>query len=260
MQKILQTLLDLQNVDIRLIDVRARLAKFPKKIAESDARIAAAKADLDASKAAQLATVKDRKKYELDVDSWKDKVRKYRDQGSQVKTNEAYRALQHEVQMAEDEIAKAEDRLLEQMVASEEYDRRIKASEIALKDVEQIERVQRSTVEADRAVAEKDLAELNAERTRAIAEIPEKLLDHYDRIVRKHNGVALAEVRNEKCGACGMIVRPHVIQEMRRADSDEMFHCETCTRIIYYIEPSVSSAPAAASASHASAASTSHES
>lgn len=257
MQKILQNLLDLQNVDIRLIDVRARLAKFPKKIAESDARIAAAKADLDVSKAAQLATVRDRKKYELDVDSWKDKVRKYRDQGSQVKTNEAYRALQHEVQMAEDEIAKAEDRLLEQMVASEEYDRRIKASEIALKDVEQIERVQHSTVEADRAVAEKDLADLSAERTRAIAEIPEKLLDHYDRIVRKHNGVALAEVRNEKCGACGMIVRPHVIQEMRRADSAELFHCETCTRIIYYIEPGVSSAPASQASA---AASTSHES
>ncbi len=261
MQKILQNLLDLQNVDIRLNDVRGRLAKFPKKLAESDARIAAAKADLDSSKAAQLATVKDRKKYELDVDSWKEKVRKYRDQTSQIKTNESYRALLHEVQMAENEIAKAEDRLLEQMVASEEYDRRIKASEITLKDVEQVERVQRSTVESDRAVAEKDLADLNAERTRAIAEIPENLLDHYDRIVRKHNGVALVEVRSEKCGACGMIVRPHVIQEMRRADSAEMFHCETCTRIIYYIEPSVSSAPAAASASQASAsASTSRES
>ncbi len=261
MQKILQNLLDLQNVDIRLNDVRGRLAKFPKKLAESDARVAVAKADLDASKAAQLATVKDRKRYELDVESWKDKVRKYRDQTSQIKTNESYRVLLHEVQMAEEEIAKAEDRLLEQMVASEEYDRRIKASEIALKDVEAVERVHRSTVEADRAVAEKDLADLNAERARAVTEIPENLLDHYDRIVRKHNGVALAEVRNEKCGACGMIVRPHVIQEMRRADSAEMFHCETCTRIIYYIEPSVSSAPAAASASQASAAaSTSHES
>ncbi len=261
MQKILQNLLNLQHVDTRLNDVRARLAKFPNRLAESDARVKAAKVDLDASKAAQLATVKDRKKYELDVDSWKEKVRKYRDQTSQIKTNESYRALLHEVQMAEEEIAKAEDRLLEQMVASEEYDRRIKASEMTLKDVEHVERVQRSTVEADRAVAEKELADLNVERLRAIAEIPENLLDHYDRIVRKHNGVALAEVRDEKCGACGMIVRPHVIQEMRRADSAEMFHCETCTRIIYYIESSVSSAPAAASASQASAsASTSRES
>jgi uncharacterized protein len=252
-QKLLQDLLALQSVDLRLNEVRARLAKFPKKLAESDARVAAAKADLDASKAAQLATVKDRKKYELDVESWKDKVRKYRDQTSQIKTNEAYRALQHEVQMAEDEIAKAEDRLLEQMVASEEYDRRIKASELVLKDVEQVERVERSKVEADRATAEKELADWNAERARAMAEIPEKMMDHYDRIVKKHNGVALAEVRHEKCGACGMIVRPHVIQEMRRADSAEMFHCETCTRIIYYIEPSVSSAPAAASASQGGA-------
>jgi hypothetical protein len=42
-------------------------------------------------------------------------------------------------------------------------------------------------------------------------------------------------------------VRPHVFQEMRRADSDEMFHCETCTRILYYCEP-VSSAATASSA------------
>ena len=38
--------------------------------------------------------------------------------------------------MAEEEIAKAEDRLLEQMVASEEYDRRIKAADQRLKEVE----------------------------------------------------------------------------------------------------------------------------
>jgi predicted nucleic acid-binding Zn-ribbon protein len=247
--KNLQNLLDLQNVDVRLTDVRARLAKFPKKIADSDARIAAAKASVDTSRASQLANVKDRKKYELDVESWKDRVRKYRDQTSQIKTNEAYRALQHEVQLAEQEIAKAEDRLLEQMVASEEYDRRIKAAEAGLKDVEQVERVLHSTVEAERAVAEKELADWEAERARAVADIPENLLDHYERIVKKHHGVALAEVRSEKCGACGMIVRPHVIQEMRRADVEQMFHCETCTRILYLNEPSISSAPAAASAS-----------
>jgi predicted nucleic acid-binding Zn-ribbon protein len=71
-----------------------------------------------------------------------------------------------------------------------------------------------------------------------VAAVPENLLDHYDRIARKHNGVALAEVREEKCGACGMRVRPHVFQEMNRRASEEMFHCETCTRILFYIDPS----------------------
>jgi predicted nucleic acid-binding Zn-ribbon protein len=243
--------MQVQSVDLRLNDVRARLATFPKKLAELDARIATARGEVDRSKAAQLATIKDRKKYELDVEQWKEKVRKYKDQTSQIKTNEAYKALQHEVQMAEDEIAKAEDRLLEQMVASEEYDRRIKTSEKALKDVEENVRGERAKVEAEKSAAEKEFSELNAERERLAAEIPEDMRDHYERIAKKHNGVSLAEVRDEKCTACGMRVRPHVFQEMRRANSEQMFHCETCTRILYYVEPPA--APAAASASQASA-------
>ncbi|MGA7623609.1 MAG: C4-type zinc ribbon domain-containing protein [Candidatus Acidiferrales bacterium] len=242
MLRVLQNLLDLQSVDTRLQDVRTRLAAFPKKSAEVDARVAAARADVEKSKAAQLATMKDRKKYELDVDQWKDRVRKYKDQTSQVKTNEAYKALQHEVQMAEDEIAKAEDRLLEQMVAGEEYDRKIKAAEKFLKEVEESARVERVKLEAEKAVAEKELKEDETERTRAVAGIPENMMDHYDRIMKKHNNVALAEVRDEKCSACGMRVRPHVFQAMRRANSDEMFHCETCTRILYYVEPAASAA------------------
>jgi uncharacterized protein len=155
--------------------------------------------------------------------------------------------------MAEDEIAKAEDRLLEQMVAGEEYDRRIKASEKKLKEVETVAGAERSKIEAEQAKAEKEQAELNSEREAAVAEISENLLDHYTRIAKKHNGIALAEVRDEKCSACGMMIRPHVIQEMRRGGNEEMFHCETCTRILYYIEPSATTPPAAASASASSA-------
>ena len=235
--KVLQNLLELQSVDVRLNDVRSRLAAFPKKIAEFDARIAAAKAELEQSKAAQLATLKDRKKYELDVEQQKERVRKYRDQSAQVKTNEAYKALQHEVQMAEDEISKAEDRLLEQMVAGEEYDRRIKAAEKRLKEVEESVRSQRAILDTEKAAADKDLALVESDRKRVTAEVPEDLLDNYERIAKKHGGVALAEVEDEKCSLCGMHIRPHVFQKMRNANNEELFHCETCTRILYYIEP-----------------------
>ena len=252
MLTILQDLLHLQSLDVRLHDVRSQLAVYPKKLADADAPVAAAKAQLDKSKAAQLAVVKDRKKYELDVEAWKDKARKYRDQTSQVKTNEAYKALQHETENAEKEISKAEDRLIEQMVAGEEYDRQIKQSEQLVKEVEAAMGRERAQIQMEKAAAEKELAELNAQRALAVAKIPENLLDHYERLIKKHNGIALAEVRDEKCAACGMRIRPHVFQEMRRANSEEMFHCETCTRILYYIEPSGTAAPAVASASASS--------
>ncbi len=249
MLKVLQNLLDLQSIDLRRNEVRAQLAAFPKKFAEMETRLSSARTAVDHAKSAQVANFKDRKKYELDVDQAKERVRKYKEQMSLVKTNEAYKALQHEVQMAETEISRAEDRLLEQMVSGEVFDARIKDSQKDLKEIEEAMTRERSRLNTEKSAAEKDLAEVEAERARLVAEIPEDLLDHYDRIARKHNGIALAEVRAEKCSACGMIVRPHVFQEMRRPSSEELFHCETCTRILYYLEPTASAAGAASSTS-----------
>lgn len=251
MQKALENLLEVQNLDKHLNELRMRLAEFPKRLRALEARLAAAKTEIDRTKTARHATLKDRKKYELDVEQWRERAAKYKDQMYQVKTNEAYKALQHEVQMAEDEIRKAEDRLLEQMVSSEEYDAKVKASEKALKEVEEAVGAERLEIDSEKVLAEKDLNELNASRARLVAELPEDLLDHYERIAKKHDGIALAEVRGEKCTACGMRVRPHVFQEMRRPESKEMFHCETCTRILYYIEPTASAAATSPAASPA---------
>jgi hypothetical protein len=55
-QKILQDLFELQSVDVRLSAVRARLAAYPKKLADTDTRIAAAKGELEVSKSANTRT------------------------------------------------------------------------------------------------------------------------------------------------------------------------------------------------------------
>lgn len=236
-------LIALQVVDLRLNELRALLTGFPKRLAEVDARVDAARKQLAAAKEALTTSLKDRKKYELDVDQWKEKVRKYKDQLYEVKTNEAYKALQHEIQTGEAEIAKAEDRLLERMVAGEEYERQVKAGERTLKDVEAAAAAERRAIEAEQAAAQKELERGTAEREKAVAAVPEDLLEHYQRIARKHNGVALAEVRDETCTLCRVRVRPHVFQELRREGSEEIFHCESCTRILYYLEQPMAQAP-----------------
>jgi predicted nucleic acid-binding Zn-ribbon protein len=237
-QPVLQNLLALQSVDIDLHDLRARLGVYPSRKAAIEAQVNAARAGVENSKSAHLTALKERKKYELDVQVWKEKAQKYKDQSYQVKTNEAFKALQHEVQMAEAEAAKAEDRLLEEMVASEEYDRKIKGSEKLLKEVEATAKSEQEKLSTEHGTLEARRKELEKKRAEAVAAIPEDMLDHYNRIARKHGGTALAEIREEKCGACGMRVRPHVFQEIRRDGNKEIFHCETCTRMLYYEEPS----------------------
>lgn len=246
----LKNLIELQKVDLRLIDVRAALAAFPKRIAEVEARVGAARATLAHAKESLTGSLKDRKKYELDVEQWKEKARKYKDQSYEVRSNEAYKALQHEIQMAEAEIAKAEDRLLDRMIAGEDFERQVKAAEKDLKEVEAAAQVEREKLSAEKKTVDAEMAVLTAEREQAVTALPEEILDHYHRIARKHAGVAVAAVLDETCTMCRVRVRPHVFQALRRPATEEIFHCESCTRILYFLEEA---APAPANAAPAPA-------
>jgi len=239
----LKHLIELQSLDLQLGRVRAQLSAYPKRIAEVEARVKAAHDEIARTKDSLLTSLKDRKKYELDVEQWKEKARKYKDQIYEVKTNEAYKALQHEIQMAEAEIAKTEDRLLERMVSGEEYERQVKAAEKNLKEVEAAAQTERAQLNADQTETQKQTDSLAAEREQVVRAVPEDTLDHYHRIARKHSGIALAEVKDETCTMCRVRVRPHVFEALRKPDCAEIFHCESCTRILYYLEQPAAQSP-----------------
>src|SRR5712692_6887242 len=153
----IKRLIELQAIDLRLNELRARLAGVPQRLAEIDARVESARKQLATAREALTNSLKDRKRYELDVEQWKEKARKYRDQSYEVKTNEAYKALQHEIQNAEAEMAQAEDRLLERMVAGEEFERQVKAAERSLKEVEGATDSERRAVQAEQAAVQKEV-------------------------------------------------------------------------------------------------------
>lgn len=236
MHPAIKPLLEVQGIELRIAGLRAALEEFPQRLKEAGARLEAARKQLAGAKEAHTHTLKERKKFELDVEQWKERARKYRDQGAAVKTNEAYKALQHEIANAEAEVSRAEDRLLEQMVAGEEFERRIKAAETALKETEASVQAERRQAEAEQATAKEQLAAAEAERERALVPIPEDLRGRYTRIARRHHGVALVEVRQEQCYGCGMRVLPHLYQELLRPSSEEVIFCETCGRILYVAE------------------------
>ncbi|HEX9759462.1 MAG TPA: C4-type zinc ribbon domain-containing protein, partial [Candidatus Acidoferrales bacterium] len=188
------------------------------------------------AKESHIQSLKDRKTFEMDVDQWKERLRKYKDQSYEVRSNEAYKALQHEIENAEKEIAKAEDRLLERMMAGEEFEKQVKAGEAELKKIEAAAEGERKQIAAEQAEVEKELAALDAEREECVRVVPEDLLDHYVRIAKRHAGIALAAVRDDACSACRVLIRPHVVQALRNPAMQEIIHCESCTRILYYVE------------------------
>src|SRR5580704_7809682 len=199
-------LIDLQAIDLKIVGLRAQLDAFPKQIMALDHKLTDARAAVASAKEAQVNSLKERKKFELDVDQWRERARKYRDQSGSVKTNEAYKALQHEIANAEAEVSKAEDRQLEIMMAGEDVERRVKNAEHNLKQAEQAVAVERKDIETQQVAKKKEFDAALAERERALAPIPEDLRILYDRIAKRHNGTALALARDGQCRGCGMRV------------------------------------------------------
>jgi predicted nucleic acid-binding Zn-ribbon protein len=238
-----QRLVHLQALDTRLAELRSRLQAIPAQLAAADARIGAARQQIASAKEALTTSLKDRKKYEIDVDSWKEKARKYRDQSFEVKTNEAYKALQNEIQHAETQVAQAEDRLLERMVAGEEYERQVKAAERSVIAVESEAQTERQKIQTEQASLQQELQTKEAERREIALTIPENLLGTYEKVAARRHGIGLAEVRDQTCTLCGVRIRPHVFQELGRSESGEIFQCESCTRILYYVEPPAAPSP-----------------
>lgn len=247
-------MIELQRVDLLIAGLRAELDAFPKRVRDADAKLNGARAAVTVAKDGLAKIQKDRKKLDLDVQQWRDRAQKYRDQSSAVKTNEAYKALQHEIANAEAEVAKAEDAELEVMMAAEEVEKRIRHAEANLREDEQAVAKEKREIEALQGEKKKKLEGLLAEREKALAPIPADLLELYERIAKRHHGSALAEARDGQCRGCGMRVLPHTLQELRRDPNEEIYRCESCGMILYSLEPVPLPDPASGSERAASSA------
>src|SRR5262245_25957904 len=221
-------LVELQRVDHQIAALRGELESFPKRIREADAKLNSARAEVTGAKEAHAKIVAERKKHEFEVQQWKDRARKYRDQSSAVKTNEAYKALQHEIANAEAEVAKAEDRQLEVMVAAEDSETRVKNAETNLRDAEQAVNAEKKQIQALNSEKKKALEALLAERQRIIAPVPEDMRNLYERIAKRHHGTALAEARDGQCRGCGLRVLPRILQLLKSEADEELYRCESC--------------------------------
>ena len=249
-------LIELQRVDHQIAVLRAELEGFPKRIRDAETKLGSARADVASAKEAHAQIVAERKKFEFDGQQWKDRARKYRDQSGAMKTNEAYKVLQHEIANAEAEVAKADDRQLEVMMAAEEVEGRVKIAESRLKEAEQAVAAERKEIQAQGTEKKKQLDAATAEREKIIAPVPEDLRELYARIAKRHNGTAMAEARDGQCRGCGMRVLPHILQELATETNEEVYRCESCGLILYTLEPIPIANSAVGSTNTSSAAST----
>ena len=230
----LEKLVQLHRTETELKHVEAELGEIPKKRQEIDDRLARDRSHLDAAKAALEASQKARKQNEASVQDLETKRSKYKGQLMEVKTNKEYTAVLHEIEGVERDIKAREDVILEEMEKAEGLAASVKSEEVDFKAVE---------AEAKRAQAELDAATarlrasaegLRAERDGVAASVPEEARELYARVA-KQRGSGVAEAKDGMCQACHVRMRVQIWVEVRK--NEQIFQCESCSRIVYFEPP-----------------------
>jgi len=227
--------IELQSLDQRISGLDKEVAALPKHIAAIEKTLDSHVRRLEADRAALIANQKDRKKLDGDIQIHQQKISKLKDQMLGAKTNEQYKAFQHEIEYIEKEIRAAEDRILELMTESEPLDSNVRKAEAALKEEKKTVEDEKSRTRERTAVDQKELEQLRKQRAEAAAKLSPATLTTYGRIRKKWNGLVIVEAVTGRCSACQIVLRPQYLQDLKLGET--LMLCESCGRFLFYNPP-----------------------
>ncbi len=227
----IEKLIELQALETRTKHFTARIEQFPRQMAAMQERLHGTKSLMDQQAKTLRRIAADRRQLEGEIQVIEERVSKYRSQLSEVKTNDQYKALLHEIDFHSERIHKMEDEILVSM----EKEESLRAESLRLEQqflkesaqVDQEEQVAREDVEETKI----NLARREEECRALIALIAPEVYETYRKIAGLRKGVALARA-TENCQGCHVRIRPSVLG--RVMGGQQIVNCDSCDRFLYW--------------------------
>ena len=240
----LELLIRLQQVDIKITQLQETITALPQNLRSVEEKLQQQKLVLEQADKAVPGEEARRRRLESDRKDQQQKLIKYREQSSSVKTNEQFHALQHEIGFVEAEIRRIEDEELTSMIKSEGLEsQRAEARKASTLQAKLVEEEKERTRIASESY-QKELAVLQQERTKLRKGVDEPLLAQYDRIASSSRKTALARAVGQRCLSCQMSLRPQFWNQVREGT---LLNCESCGRLLYF-DPGPVTMPSSSSA------------
>jgi len=228
----LDNLRALQEADLKRLDLEQQLAAVPHEVAAVEAKIAAEKQAIETAKAEWHGLEAKKKTLENDIKSAQEKAAKYRTQQLEVRKNDEYRALTHEIETTEATIGGYEEEELKVMYAIDEAKKRFAAAERVLKENISGHEAKITALRAHEKElrGEHEVAVKKTAAARALVSEPQTRL--YDRLAKKPGMPVCVPVQGGRCGGCHMKVSSNIEFEARK--SENIVTCDQCGRIVYW--------------------------
>jgi predicted nucleic acid-binding Zn-ribbon protein len=226
------SLFRLQAVDLELDRLRARSAQVRHAL-EDDEETRRLRTLLDQAEARLAAGRAQNKDAELAVASHRAKADATEKTlyGGTVKNPKELQDLEHELESLRRHLTVLEDRLLDTMVELEEAQALKEACERDLARALEAQAAKRGDLNHELETLLAGIERLEAEREAALASIPEGDAQTYEGLRQSRGGIAVAQVRDGGCSACGMALSASGEQAIRA--SQQLPRCTQCNRVLY---------------------------
>ncbi len=225
-------LLRLQQVDIRMSRNEARLQQI-QEILENDAELRGAQERLKVAQSRLFDSEHARRLSEADAAAQQAKIAQNESSlyGGSLRNPKELQDLQADISSLKRRLAATEDQELQAMLDVEAAQAEIDTAADSLKQVQaRVEHDQQSLI-AERGDLAHERERLQAEREAALSAVAKGILDQYEILRKQRRGVAVAEISDGACGACGTTLTAALQQSARHAD--QLVFCPSCGRILF---------------------------
>ena len=236
----MRALVALQGKDKVLDAIQKDIDSVPPRIAAVRADLADEKKRLDEAKSRTVDLEKKKKTKELDVASKEEAARKHQGQLNELKSNEAYKAMQVEIDKEKAAAGDIETEILQLMEEIDKSKAAEKSLAAELKKIEEFSRADLEKLEAELSHARGRHADERVERDAAAAPVPADLIKVFNHLRSRGKLDAVVPVVDGHCGSCQITLSPAMIAEVAKLKS--LAVCESCQRILYKPEQLVAAA------------------
>ncbi len=233
----LERLIALQALDSKTMAAEKLLASEPERLKSLDARLEHARLQVATAKEQLTQNQAARRELEKNIAVHQGRLSKFREQGMNVKTNQEYHAIQHEIAFAQTEIKTIEDKELELMMSADDLSATVKKAEAELSTEQKKAEAEKKAIAAEHAEKKSLVDQLKQERSGVVAGLAANVLAMFEQVSKKRNGVAMAEARDGICTICHVRMRPQVFNTVLK--NEQIMQCDSCQRILFHIPKTV---------------------
>lgn len=231
MRKWVEDLLALQNVDMRIRNLKVKLDALPGERGRLDGELGSGKAELKDAKEGVQKVELQIKKSESSIGQVNEEIRKLQTQSGMVKKNTEYQAMMHEIELCKGRISDFETEEIGLLDEMEKAKAALKAAEKSLSEKERAIKAELQDFVQLESDIKKEIEELSAGRKALEGRLESVYLTAYRRLLAKGRGTPLSMVCvGGICSNCQLKLTP---QTLHQAKKGEMALCDNCSHMLY---------------------------